>query len=439
MEYTMQEVLQFVQENDVKFIRLAFCDIFGRQKNVSIMPSELPRAFRTGISFDASAVRGFLNVDESDLFLVPDPATLAILPWRPAQGRVVRMFCDVHRPDGSPFEGDGRAILKREIARAAEMGYTCRIGSECEFYLFRTDEQENPTLIPHDHGGYCDIAPLDRAENVRREICLSMEEMGLSPESSHHEQGPGQNEIDFRYGDALGAADDLIAFKAAVKSIAAIYGLFASFLPKPLADRSGSGLHINLSLAKDGENLMRSDTSGHSAAAESFLAGILGRVEEMTAFLNPLTNSYARFGAFEAPKYITWSHQNRSQLVRIPAAEGEYQRMELRSPDPACNPYLAFALLIAAGMEGIREGKKLCPPVDRNLYEIEAEDARKLRALPQSLGRALDLAGRSAFVRGILPEATLRWYIAAKRAEEERISAAPDRWSAERELYFEIT
>lgn len=439
MDYTMQEVLQFVQENDVKFIRLAFCDIFGGQKNISIMPSELPRAFQTGISFDASAVRGFLNVDESDLFLVPDPSTLAILPWRPAQGRVVRMFCDIHRPDGSTFEGDGRAILKKAVANAAAMGYSCKIGAECEFYLFQTDEYENPTLTPHDHGGYCDVAPLDKGENVRREICLSLEEMGIAPESSHHEQGPGQNEIDFRYNDALGAADDVVAFKAAVKSIAAMYGLYASFLPKPFADRSGSGLHVNLSLVKNGKNLVRNNGKEHSPETESFLAGILNRMEEITAFLNPLTNSYSRFGAFEAPKYVTWSHQNRSQLVRIPAADGEYRRMELRSPDPACNPYLAFALLIEAGMEGVSQGTKLCPPTDCNLYEIEAGGAWKLTALPQTLGRAIDLAEKSSFVASVIPPETLKRYCAAKRAEHERVSAVSDRQKAELELYFETT
>ena len=315
MNDMVSEVLKFVEENDVKFIRLAFCDIFGTQKNVAIMPEELPRAFETGISLDASSVRGFFNARETDLFLVPDPGTLSILPWRPSHGRVVRLFCNIRYPDGRIFEGDCRNILRKAAARAASMGYVCKIGSECEFYLFQTDENGDPTMIPQDRAGYCDIAPRDRGENVRREICLTLEQMGIRPENSHHEQGPGQNEIDFKYSDALSAADNLITFKSVVKTIAARNGLYASFMPKPLADKSGSGMHINLSLFKNRKNLFGTDGSGRSEEAESFMAGILHRVPEITAFLNPLTNSYARFGSFDAPKYLTWSHQNRSQPV----------------------------------------------------------------------------------------------------------------------------
>ncbi len=434
MDYTMQEVLQFVEENDVKFIRLAFCDIFGTQKNVSIMPEELPRAFETGVSFDASAIRGFMDVNESDLFLHPDPSTLSVLPWRPTHGRVVHMFCDIKRPDGSVFEGDGRQILKRVVHEAAEMGYLCRIGSECEFYLFQRDEQDRPTFLPHDQGSYCDIAPLDKGENIRREICLSLEEMGIRPESSHHEQGPGQNEIDFKYSDALTAADNLVTFKAAVKSIAALNGLHASFLPKPFAGKSGSGLHINLSLCRDGENLFSLKSSPE---ASSFMAGILDKAAEITTFLNPLTNSYSRFGSFEAPKYITWSHQNRSQLIRIPAATGEYCRMELRSPDPSCNPYLAFALILAAGLDGIRKGKELMPPTDENLYQIEAGGAWGLRTLPPTLGKALALTEKSEFVKSVIPEETIKRYLEVKHAEFERISNVQDRQKEELDLYFD--
>lgn len=436
MTQTMTEVLEFIEENDVKFIRLAFCDIFGKQKNISIMPAQLPRAFETGISFDASVIRGFMDVAESDLFLVPDPATLAVLPWRPSQGRVVRFFCDIRRPDGTPFEGSGRDILRRTVKKAADMGYVCKIGSECEFYLFERDEDGNPTMIPHDHGTYCDIAPLDKGENVRREICLTLEEMGIQPESSHHEQGPGQNEIDFQYSHALEAADDLVTFRAAVKNIAAQNGLFASFMPKPFPDKSGNGLHINMSLSQNGRNIFKTNEAGHSKEAESFLQGIMDRIPEITAFLNPLTNSYARFGEFEAPRYLTWSHQNRSQLIRVPAATGKYSRIELRSPDPSCNPYLAYSLLIAAGLEGIAQKKKLCAPTNLNLFDVMKEQAKTFETLPGDLWSALQLAKNSSFVAEVLPQATIEKYMEQKEAEYLGYKKALDKHAYEQDQYF---
>lgn len=436
MDYTMNEVIQFVEENDVKFIRLAFCDMFGFQKNISIMPGELRRAFENGISFDASAVKGFMNVEESDLFLFPDPTTLTILPWRPQQGRVVRLFCDIKYPDGTAFVGDGRSILKGAIDKARKMGYECKIGSECEFYLFELDDRGYPTKMPHDQAGYCDIAPLDKGENVRREICLTLEEMGIKPESSHHEQGPGQNEIDFKYSDALLAADNLITFKSVVKSIAARNGLHASFMPKPLEGKSGNGMHINLSLAKNGLNIFRNSKEEHSKEAESFIQGVLERTREMTAFLNPLTNSYERLGAFEAPKYVTWSHQNRSQLIRIPAAKGQYTRMELRSPDASCNPYIAFALVIYAGLEGIEENKILSNPSDFNLYHITDEQQKHLEKLPCTLKEALDIAAQSDFIKNILPLDTLERYVSAKNEEYKSVMEKEDVAKFEEELYF---
>lgn len=436
MEYTMNEIIQFVEENDVKFIKLAFCDMFGLQKNIAIMPDELIRAFESGISFDASAVKGFMNVEESDLFLFPDPTTLAILPWRPQQGRVVRLFCDIKYPDGTPFKGDGRSILKGAIDKARQMGYVCKIGSECEFYLFELDEKGWPTKTPHDQAGYCDIAPLDKGENVRREICLTLEEMGIKPESSHHEQGPGQNEIDFKYSDALLAADNLITFKSVVKSVAARNGLHASFMPKPIEGKSGNGLHINLSLSKNGVNIFKNSKEEHSKEAESFIQGILEHAKEMTAFLNPLTNSYARFGEFEAPKYVTWSHQNRSQLIRIPAAKGKYTRLELRSADAACNPYIAFALVIYAGLEGIEKNKVLSNPSDFNLYQITAEQSMHLEMLPSTLGEALNLAAESDFIRSVLPLSSLERYISIKSEEYKSVMEAEDVVKFEEELYF---
>ena len=404
VDYTVGEILQFVEENDVKFIRLAFCDVFGRPKNIAIMADQLERAFSSGISFDASAVQGFLQVEESDLFLFPDPGTMAILPWRPQQGRVVPFFCHIRHPDGRPFAGDGRYLLHQAEGALAEMGYTAKVGAECEFYLFLQGEDGAPTKIPFDRAGYLDMAPLDRGENIRREICLTLEEMGILPESSHHEQGPGQNEVDFKYADPLRAADDLTTFRSVVRVVAAQNGLCASFAPKPLPDASGSGLHVNLSLHRDGVNLFRAQGEGHSREAEAFLAGILDRVEEITAFLNPLPQSYERLGRCEAPGYLSWSHQNRSQLIRIPAAAGPYARMELRSPDPACNPYLAFALLLRAGAEGVREKKALCPPCDHNLYTAPEEILRGVRPLPKDFAAAAQLARESAFVRAALPQ-----------------------------------
>ena len=442
MNETILEALQFVEENDVKFIRLAFCDIFGRQKNISIMPKELPRAFESGISFDASAIRGFMNVEESDLFLVPEAGTISILPWRPSHGRVMRFFSNIKHPDGTPFEGDGRYILKKAVQQCANMGYVCKIGTECEFYLFETDEKGNPTDQPHDHGTYCDIAPLDKGENVRREICLTLEEMGLlpeqmgiRPESSHHEGGPGQNEIDFQYSDAMTAADNLITFRSAVKVVAARNGLYASFMPKPIPGKSGSGMHTNISLSKNGENIFRAENGEYSPEAKSFIAGIMEIIPEITLFLNPTTNSYARFGEFEAPKYITWSHQNRSQLVRIPAATGEFSRMELRSPDLSCNPYLAFSLLIHAGLEGIKEHKTLSAPSNYNLYEHDVF-MEGLTPLPKNLGEAIVCAEKSRFLRTVFTEDFIQKFLEVKRQEWRAYIDSPDKFAFERDTYF---
>ena len=417
MNTTASEVLSFVRENDVKFIRLSFCDLLGMQKNISIMAGELQSAFQNGVSFDASAVRGFAEVAQSDLLLFPDPATLSVLPWRPGPGRVARFYCDVRNPDGTVFLHDSRHVLKRAVARAEEMGYVCKIGAECEFYLFKADEDGQPTNVPLDYGGYFDMAPLDRGEDIRREICLTLEQMGIQPESSHHAQGPGQNEIDFKFSTALECADNLQSFKYAVKAIAARNGLFASFMPKPIAGAPGSGLHINLSLAQNGRNIFKSAQEGHCNIAESFIAGILSKTPEITAFLNPLVNSYERFGQFEAPKYVSWSHQNRSQLVRIPAAAGEKARMELRSPDPALNPYLAFALIICAGLDGIEQHLVLPPALDVDLYMADRSVTGSLAALPQSLKQALVLAQQSCLAKQVLNEPLLEKYLALKKAQ----------------------
>ena len=394
MLYTEQDVFEYIEQEDVKFIRLAFCDITGKQKNISIMPHELLRAFTQGISFDASAIHGFGDLEESDLFLVPIPSTLSILPWRPSRGKVVRMFCKILYPDGTPFPLDSRLILKNAVRTAQMQGIHVQFGSEIEFYLFKTDEFGNPTKEPFDHAGYMDIAPEDKGENVRRDICLTLESMGISPESSHHEEGPGQNEIAFRYSDAMTAADNAMNFITVVKAAALSNGLYADFSPKPIPGESGNGMHINISVHSDRDE----DVS------PAFMAGILDHVAEISAFLNPTENSYARLGEKKAPRYITWAPGNRSQLVRIPSAQGEYRRMELRSPDPMANPYLAFALIIYAGLDGIN--RKLTPPAPMamNLFTAGEEITSKLQQLPRTLSQARELAANSEFVRRVMPK-----------------------------------
>lgn len=391
MIYTAEEVYDYVSQEDVKFIRLAFCDPTGKMKNVSIMPEELPKAFVNGIGFDASAIEGFGTEVYSDLLLFPIPSTLTVLPWRPSHGKVVRMFCDIRYPDGTPFERDSRKILLNATKYAEKKGYTVKFGTEFEFYLFKLDENGDPTNIPFDNAGYMDIAPEDKGENVRRDICLTLLDMGILPECSHHEEGPGQNEIDFRYGDALPSADNAVNFISVVKTAALRNGLYANFSPKPLAGKSGNGMHINISVKNEaGEDC----TLG-------FMAGILARVKELTAFLNPTEESYFRLGEQKAPKYVTWSRENRSQLIRIPAARGEYKRMELRSPDPTANPYIAFALLIYAGIDGLENGLTPPTPVNVNLFAADEEFTDKLDKLPGSLTEAKEIATRSEWLASL--------------------------------------
>ena len=402
MKYSPQEIMQYVREEDVKFIRLAFCDIYGKQKNISIMPSELSRAFEYGIAIDASAIDGFGDEARSDLLLHPDPETLAVLPWRPEHGRVIRLFCDITYPDGKTFECDTRSFLKKAIADAKKEGISFAFGAEMEFYLFNLDENGKPTRIPYDHAGYMDIAPDDRGENVRREICLTLEQMGIRPESSHHEQGPGQNEIDFRYSDALSAADNAMTFQTVVKTVADRNVLNGDFSPKPLAGQPGSGLHINMSAQSvSGEDIL-----------PYLIAGTLEKVSDMTVFLNPSEKSYERFGSSKAPKYISWSTENRSQLVRVPAAVGEFRRAELRSPDPTANPYLAFALLIYAGLYGIKNRRMPPESVDINLFTAGPEILNTLKALPDSLKAAVEVMKNSSFIQELLPEKMIEIYSA---------------------------
>ena len=400
MKYSSDEVIQYAREEDVKFIRLAFCDVFGKQKNISIMPDELPRAFSHGIAFDASAIAGFGGETRSDLLLHPDPETLSPLPWRPEHGRVVQMLSAVTHPDGTPFACDTRKLLKDAVARAEKVGCAFMFGAEQEFYLFNLNEDGTPSSTPWDRAGYMDIAPEDRGENVRREICLTMEQMGVRPESSHHEEGPGQNEIDFRYSDALVAADNVMVFQRVVKTVAYRNGLYADFSPKPIEGAPGNGFHINMSLrpADDLGDFYR------------MIAGILKNIRSMTAFLNPTDASYRRLGRNKAPGYISWSAENRSQLIRIPAAVGEYRRAELRSPDPTANPYIAFALLIHAGLSGIEGDLELPAAADVNLYKADPETLSRFEKLPESFSEACGEAMSSNFIREHIPPEILNIY-----------------------------
>ncbi len=400
MNYSAQEVMQYAKEADVKMIRLAFCDVFGRQKNIVIMPRELERAFGYGIAIDGSAIAGFGGAVRSDLILHPEPSTLTLLPWRPETGKVVRMFCDISYPDGTAFECDTRALLKKAVADALRRGVVFTFGPEMEFYLFKNDLQGEPTKIPHDQAGYMDIAPEDKGETVRREICLMLEEMGILPESSHHEEGPGQNEIDFRYAGAVAAADNAVIFKSIVKSVAARNGLTADFSPKPLKDKAGSGMHVNFAVRSvKGEDCM-----------SKAIAGIMDKIEGLTAFLNPCPASYERLGGNKAPGYISWSSQNRSQLIRIPAAEGEFKRAELRSPDPEANPYIAFAMLIYAGLEGIEKNMQLPECADINLFAASPQVLEKFRRLPENLEAAKAAALDCSLVKEHLPEELIKIY-----------------------------
>ena len=400
MKYSKQEVIQYVLEDDIKFIRLAFCDVFGKQKNISIMPGELPRAFEYGIAIDASAIAGFGDETHSDLLLHPEAETLMILPWRPEHGRVVRMFCSISYPDGRPFECDTRHLLQQAIKDAEDDGLHFFFGSEQEFYLFQLDENGERTNVPYDQAGYMDIAPEDKGENIRREICLTLEQMGIRPESSHHEEGPGQNEIDFRYSDPLTAADNAMTFQTVVRTVAHSNGLDADFNPKPLEDKPGNGFHINMSVKSD-------DGSDHM---DHMIAGILEKVSEMTLFLNPTESSYKRFGSDKAPAYVSWSTENRSQLVRIPAAVGEYRRAELRSPDPMSNTYLAFTLMIYAGLYGIRHKLELPAAADLNFYKADAETLKSFEKLPPDITAARNAASGSTFIRKHIPDTILDIY-----------------------------
>ena len=422
-----------VEEEDVEFIRLQFTDLFGSMKNLAITSSHLPHALDNKVMFDGSSIEGFVGIDESDLYLSPDLGTFALFPWRPQHGRVARLVCDVHRPDGTFYEGDPRYLLKRVVSEADKEGYTFQVGTECEFFLFHLDDNGLPTTITHEQAGCFDMSPLDFGENARRDMVLMLEEMGFQVERSHHENAPAQHEIDFRYDEALATADNIMSFKLAVKTIAKRHGLHATFMPKPKSGVDGSGMHINMSLSKDGVNLFQDagDPCGLSQEAYHFLGGILQHIRAMTLILNPTVNSYKRLVlGYEAPAYAAWSEKNRTPLVRIPATRGEDTRIELRSPDPSCNPYLALAVCLAAGMDGIRN--RITPPagmdMDINRLTPEERKAYGIRRLPVNLMEAVEAFEEDPLMQKVLGEEACRKYAAAKRQEWEDYHAQISEW-----------
>lgn len=440
MKYTKQDVLRLVQEEDVEFIRLQFTDMFGTLKNVAITSSQLERALNNQCMFDGSSIEGFVRIEESDMYLYPDLDTLTIFPWRPQQGKVARLICDVYRPNGQVFTGDSRYILKRAVKEAADMGYTFEVGPECEFFLFHTDDNGQPTTITHEKAGYFDLGPVDLGENARRDMVLTLEEMGFEVEASHHEVAPAQHEIDFHYDEALATADNIMTFKLAVKTIAKRHGLHASFMPKPKEGINGSGLHINMTLLKDGKNVFSDpeDSLGLSREAYYFIGGLMRHMKGMAAITNPLVNSYKRLvPGFEAPVYIAWSTTNRSSLIRIPAERGEHTRIELRSPDPSANPYLVLAACLRAGLDGIRG--KILPPaaVDKNIFEMTDQEKEKegIDSLPGSLLEAVWELEKDELLKQVLGEHMSQGYIRAKKQEWDQYRRHVSAWELEQYLY----
>jgi glutamine synthetase len=422
--YDANDIKRLVDEQDVHFIRLQFTDIYGLMKNVSVTADQLEKALEGKCMFDGSSIEGFVRIEESDMYLRPDPDTFTVFPWaNSAAGKIARLICDVYNPDGTPFAGDPRQVLKRAVQRAADMGYDCfNVGPECEFFLFLTDAEGNPTTKTHDQAGYFDLGPVDLGENARRDMCLALEDMGFEIEASHHECAPGQHEIDFKYMDALACADAIMTFKLVVKTVAQKHGLHATFMPKPLFGVAGSGMHINMSLSRKGGNAFAdaSDPQGLSKTAYQFTGGLLKHVKSISAILNPLVNSYKRLvPGYEAPVYIAWSGRNRSPLIRVPSARGASTRLELRSADPSCNPYLALAAVLQAGLDGIANELSAPAPVDRNIYHMKVDERRKggIHSLPGNLREAVTEMEKSKFVREVLGDHVYGKYIEAKNEE----------------------
>ncbi|MEH6888260.1 type I glutamate--ammonia ligase [Bacillus sp. JJ864] len=441
-KYTKEDIFRLAKEENVKYIRLQFTDLLGSIKNVEIPVSQLTKALDNKMMFDGSSIEGFVRIEESDMYLYPDLDTWVIFPWTAEKGKVARLICDIYNPDGTPFDGDPRNNLKRILKEMEELGFTdFNLGPEPEFFLFKVDEKGNPTLELNDNGGYFDLAPMDLGENCRRDIVLELEEMGFEIEASHHEVAPGQHEIDFKYANAVKACDDIQTFKLVVKTIARKHGLHATFMPKPLFGVNGSGMHCNLSLFKNGENVFY-DQNGDlqlSDDARHFIAGILKHASSFTAVTNPTVNSYKRLvPGYEAPCYVAWSAQNRSPLIRIPASRGVSTRVEVRSVDPAANPYLAMAVLLAAGLDGIKNKLAVPPAVDRNIYVMTPEEREKagIIDLPATLAQALNELKSNEIICGALGEHLLEHFIEAKEIEWDMFRTQVHQW--ERDQYMSL-
>ncbi len=436
-KYTKEDIIRLVEEQDVEFIRMQFTDIFGQLKNVAITKSQITKAVNNQIMIDGSSIEGFVRIHESDQYLYPDLDSFTILPWRPQYGKVARLICDVYNPDGTPFVGDPRGVLKKTLKRAADMGYSFNVGPECEFFLFETDDEGRPTTKTGDEAGYFDLGPLDHGEGTRREICLNLEAMGFEIEASHHEVAAGQHEIDFKYDEALRAADKIMTFKLAVKTVAQKNGLHATFMPKPVFGINGSGMHTNMSLFKDGKNVFYdpADARGLSKEAYSFIAGLLAHVRGMAAITNPLVNSYKRLvPGYEAPCYLAWSASNRSALIRIPAARGQSTRVELRCPDPSCNPYLELACCLAAGLDGIEKGMTPPAEITENIFAMDRKTrhAHGIHSLPGNLAEAIDELEKDELICQTLGEHVVEQYTQGKKKEWDAYRTYVSDWEIEK-------
>ena len=430
--YTREEILQMVEEEDVEFIRLQFTDMFGAIKNIAVTARELPRALDNRCMINGEQVAGMDMEKGSDLYLSPILDTFAILPWRPQQGKVARMICDLYFPDGTPYKNSPRYILENVAGKAQEEGYTCYIDPECEFFLFHTDDNGNPTTVTHEQAGYLDISPLDLGENARRDMVLTLEDMGMEVESSHHEAAPAQHEIDFRYGEIRKIADCITTFKMAVRIVAKRHGLHATFMPKPKTEANGSGMHIQFSLIKNGENVFEcADRPGElSEDAYYFIGGLLAHSKEMALITNPLVNSYKRLvPGYDAPTELTWTENNQNSLVRIPVTRGEGIRVELRSPDASANPYVVLAVCLAAGLDGIKN--KITPTKSSNL----AAQDQQAEHLPETLKEAIDYFESSSWVKEVLGEEFCRQYVSAKKNEWLRYTRQVTDWEIAEYLY----
>ena len=438
--YTRADILRIVEEEDVGFIRLQFTDIFGVMKNVAITASQLEKALDHQIMFDGASIEGFARIEESDMYLYPDLDTFEIFPWRPQQGKVARLICDVYKPDGTIFQSDPRYVRKKVMSQAKAMGFEFDVGTEWEFFLFHTDDDGLPTTVTHESAGYFDLGPLDLGENARRDMVLTLEDMGYEIEASHHESAPAQHEIDLHYDEALASADSIMTFKLVVKTIAKRHGLHATFMPKPKSGINGSGMHINMSMRKDGINIFHDskDPAGLSKEAYWFIGGLMKHMKAICFITNPVVNSYKRLvPGYEAPVYIAWSARNRTPLIRIPDTRGDAVRIELRSPDPSANPYLALAVCLAAGLEGIQN--EIMPPksVDCNIYEMSEEErkASGIEMLPGSLLEAAREFEKDAFIQSVLGEDLSKKYIEAKTREYADYRAQVTDWEISRYLH----